>query len=106
HHLVFGDRVPADHPPSWQALPNRPTTTGFVAFLTEGSTAEEDIAAEYLLPAEEVIQIAAHLAEHRALPETHVWVSYDAHGTPRYAGRCRSSGGGDNPAATKGRADE
>lgn len=88
--VVFqGHRVPADHPPSWDVLARQPPPVEYVAFLTEGSEAEVDIAAEHLLPAEEVIGIAAHLAEHRTLPRAYTWRTHDDRGTWIYAGRDR-----------------
>src|SRR5262245_25197648 len=35
-HVFFGQQVPADHPPSWRALPDQPVPVEYVGFLTEG----------------------------------------------------------------------
>jgi hypothetical protein len=48
-----------------------------------------EIESEHLLSAEEVIQIAAHVAARRTLARTHTWVAYDYRGAPIYAGRDR-----------------
>jgi hypothetical protein len=75
HHLYFGrPPIPPGHPPTLYARPERPLTTGCVAFLTAGSTAEDDVNAERLLPVEDVIRIAAHLAAARVLPSGCEWV--------------------------------
>jgi hypothetical protein len=89
HHLLRNNRMTPNHPPSWDALADKPPPVEYVAFLTEGSEAVLDIPADHLLPAEDVIRIAAHLAEHRTLARTHTWLTHDVRGTPIYAGRDR-----------------
>ena len=67
-------QVPASGPLSFLVCVARtPLATGNVAFLTGGSTRENEIDVDYLLSAEEVIQIAVYLALHRTLPDTHIW---------------------------------
>jgi hypothetical protein len=89
HHLLRNNRMPPDHPPSWHVLADQPPPVEYVAFLTEGSEAVMDVSAEYLLPAEDVIGIAAHLAEHRTLAQAYTWRTHDDRGTWIYAGRDR-----------------
>jgi hypothetical protein len=88
-HLLADAGVPEDVPPAWQVLAARPPAVEPVAFLTDGSRDVMEIESEHLLLAEEVIQIAAHVAAHRTLARTHTWVAYDYRGTPIYAGRDR-----------------
>jgi hypothetical protein len=77
-HLSYnGLRPPSD----WQARAERPPPVLRVSFLLSGR--EVDVGPEWLLPADEVVRMAAHLAEHRALPPWGVWVDNDGN---RYAG--------------------
>ena len=69
----------------WIAMPDRPLPLSeCVSFLTDGSRSEDEIGGDMLLPVAEVIQIAVYLAEHRALPPTHGWVSYHGNGSCTY----------------------
>jgi hypothetical protein len=87
HHLSYG-RLPPDHPPAWYAKPERPLATEGVGFRMSGR--EHDIPADQLLPADEVIRMAAYIVEHRTLPASGRWE--DAQGN-RYSsgtrGHCR-----------------
>ncbi|HEX4613561.1 MAG TPA: hypothetical protein VH092_35595 [Urbifossiella sp.] len=85
HHLVFDPTPPPDHPPSWHATPERPLATEGVGFRMSGR--EHDIPAGQLLPADDVIRLAAYIVEYRTLPGWGRWE--DAQGN-RYAGGARA----------------
>ncbi len=79
-HLCYGRNPPADHPPALNAKPDRLSTTDYVEFFRLDSTL--DIPADRLMPPEQVIQIAVYLAEHRSLPDTHVWLDAQGNRNP------------------------
>jgi hypothetical protein len=66
HPLFFGPLPPPPLPPAWYARPEQPLADEEVSFLL--SSRAGDIPAERLLPPDEVIAMAAYIAEHRALP--------------------------------------
>ena len=65
---------PSDRTAS-QARAERPPPIPPVSFMLSGR--EADVRPEWLLPADEVVRMAAHMAEHRALPPWGVWVDSD-----------------------------
>lgn len=84
--------MPANAAGDWIAMPDRPLPVSeYVSFLTDGSTSEDDIGGDQLLPVAEVIPIAAYLAEHRALPATHGWVQYHGNGCCTYVAKAQGS---------------
>jgi uncharacterized protein (TIGR02996 family) len=90
--VYLSQPIPTNAPGAWQAMPDRALPLSvFVAFLTEGSQAEDDICGDHLLPVGEVIQIATYLAEHRALPTTHGWVRHYGNGTCTYVAKATPS---------------
>jgi hypothetical protein len=86
-HLLPDAGEPEDVPPAWHALAARPPAVGAITFLTCQDPIE--VEPEHLLPADEVAEIAAHLAAHRTLARTHQWLAHDHRGTPLLAGRDR-----------------
>jgi uncharacterized protein (TIGR02996 family) len=88
--------MPANPPGAWIALPERPRPLSeCVSFLTAGSTGEDDICGDRLLPVDEVIQIATSLARYRKLPSTHAWVRHDGKGSCVYVAKARLSSDGE-----------
>jgi hypothetical protein len=86
-HLLSEGQEAEDVPPAWRAMASQPPSIEPIAFLTDGSRDVMSIDPEHLLPAEEVIQIAGHVAAHRTLARTHAWLTHDYRGTPIYAGQ-------------------
>jgi uncharacterized protein (TIGR02996 family) len=99
--VYLGQPMPANPPGAWIAMPDRPLPMSeCVSFLTEGSRGADGIYGDQLLPVNEVIQIAAHLAEHRALPTTHGWVRHSGNGSCTYVAKTPPSLAGDDSVLT------
>jgi hypothetical protein len=70
--LIDPGRYRPNQTRSWRPVPAGRYATEEISFPRLDS--EWNVSPDRLLPVEEVIQIAAYLAEHRDLPDTHRWV--------------------------------